>query len=626
MVIMFGILSLKKYNSSSTESSSKGILLSVLMLVLLFVTILFVSPAAAEPIYSFGPSNTHVYDGDDHIIYPGTCNYNGNTDGIVLHVYSDGVELIPGSHYSIDVNHVKDARVYDITITFLNEYSSLTPLVAHYTVTKRVVTVDWKDSETTFTYDGEEQSYSAVLGNIIPGDDVSPVYETGSDSGKEVGTYTTKIIDLSGADAENYQLPSDDESKSITWQILPQPLTVYANNISIVYGSPVPEFTARYVGFVDGESVADLGGKLTFSTDYEQYKPVGLYNVTPSGFSSTHYSIVYVPGTLEVQPKELILSGDILPQNKEYDGTTKVILKGSNSADLFFAFLAPKSDGKVKVALDESEVAFSGVVNNDDIAIDITGEFQDSNIGQNIPVILTPLISGASAGNYQIQLKGLYSADILPQQGTDNPEGDGPEKDNPEGDDPKKDNPEGDDSKKDNSGSDDPKQEGSKGSSHQSVWAIPTYIPISDPTPVPISEPVSDPQDVVEPAVNALSLWDILLPILLILGIIVLLLLLLLLFMRRSEVLAIAYVIRKNAKAAQISYLFGDSVNVARIIKKTVTASDEFRGWVHLPPRYSAAGEKILDILKIEHYPLPSLALAGDILSVAERFHKKDHN
>ena len=576
------------------------------MLVLLFAAILFVSPAAAEPIYSFGPSNTHVYDGDDHIIYPGTCNYNGNTGGIVLHVYSDGKELIPGSHYSIDVNHVKDAGGYDITITFLNEYSSLTPLVAHYTVTKRVVTVDWKESETTFTYDGEEQSYSAVLRNIIPGDDVSPVYETGSDSGKEVGTYTTKIIDLSGADAENYQLPSDDESKSITWQILPQPLTVYANNISIEYGSPVPEFTARYVGFVDGESDTDLEGELTFSTDYEQYKPVGLYNVTPSGFSSTHYSIVYVPGTLEVQPKELILSGDILPQNKEYDGTTKVILKGSNSADLFFAFLAPKSDGKVKVALDESEVAFSGVVNNDDIAIDITGEFQDSNIGQNIPVILTPLISGASAGNYQIQLKGLYSADILPQQGTDNPEGD--------------------DSKKENPGSDDPKQGGSKGSSHQSVWAIPTYIPTSDPTPVPISEPVSDPQDVVEPAVNALSLWDILLPILLILGIIVLLLLLLLLFMRRSEVLAIAYVIRKNAKAAQISYPFGDSVNVARIIKKTVTASDEFRGWVHLPPRYSAAGEKILDILKIEHYPLPSLALAGDILSVAERFHKKDHN
>ena len=586
------------------------------MLVLLFTAILLVSPAAAEPIYSFGPSNSHVYDGDDHIIYPGTCNYNGNTDGIVLHVYSDGKELIPGSHYSIDVNHVKDAGEYDITITFLNEYSSLTPLVAHYTVTKRVVTVDWKESETTFTYDGEEQSYSAVLRNIIPGDDVSPVYETGSDSGKEVGTYTTKIIDLSGADAGNYQLPSDDESKSITWQILPQPLTVYANNISIEYGSPVPEFTARYVGFVDGESDTDLEGELTFSTDYEQYKPVGLYNVTPSGFSSTHYSIVYVPGTLEVQPKELILSGDILPQNKEYDGTTKVILKGSNSADLFFAFLAPKSDGKVKVALDESEVAFSGVVNNDDIAIDITGEFQDSNIGQNIPVILTPLISGASAGNYQIQLKGLYSADILPQQGTDNPEGDASEKDNPEGDDSKKENP----------GSDDPKQGGSKGSSHQSVWAIPTYIPTSDPTPVPISEPVSDPQDVVEPAVNALSLWDILLPILLILGIIVLLLLLLLLFMRRSEVLAIAYVIRKNAKAAQISYPFGESVNVARIIKKTVTASDEFRGWVHLPPRYSAAGEKILDILKIEHYPLPSLALAGDILSVAERFHKKDHN
>jgi hypothetical protein len=77
-------------------------------------------------------------------------------------------------------------------------------------------------------------------------------------------------------------------------------LTVTANNASKTYGAANPAFTASYSGFVNGEGPGNLGGTLTFSTPATQSSPVGTYTITPSGYTSTNYTITYATGNLTV--------------------------------------------------------------------------------------------------------------------------------------------------------------------------------------------------------------------------------------------------------------------------------------------------------------------------------------
>ena len=51
-------------------------------------------------------------------------------------------------------------------------------------------------------------------------------------------------------------------------------------------------------GFVLGESPNVLGGSLTFATNATAASHVGSYTITPSGLTSTNYTLAFAPGTL----------------------------------------------------------------------------------------------------------------------------------------------------------------------------------------------------------------------------------------------------------------------------------------------------------------------------------------
>ena len=82
--------------------------------------------------------------------------------------------------------------------------------------------------------------------------------------------------------------------------VLPIPLTITADSVTRGAGQPNPSFTATPTGFVLGETFADLGGSLTFTTPATQASAAGIYSVTPSGLSSTNYSISFANGTLAI--------------------------------------------------------------------------------------------------------------------------------------------------------------------------------------------------------------------------------------------------------------------------------------------------------------------------------------
>ena len=77
-------------------------------------------------------------------------------------------------------------------------------------------------------------------------------------------------------------------------------LTVTADDQSVAYGAEVPEYTAVYEGFVDGEDESVLGGTLVFECDYQKGSGKGSYTITPGGLTSDNYTVSFVSGTLTV--------------------------------------------------------------------------------------------------------------------------------------------------------------------------------------------------------------------------------------------------------------------------------------------------------------------------------------
>src|SRR5262249_30009095 len=102
------------------------------------------------------------------------------------------------------------------------------------------------------------------------------------------------------------------ERSSGTFQqtVTPASLTVTADDKSKVYGQPNPTLTARYTGFVNGDTPASLTTPPTLTTPATTGSGAGTYPITAGGASSPDYTIGYVPGTLLVTPAPLTIRAD----------------------------------------------------------------------------------------------------------------------------------------------------------------------------------------------------------------------------------------------------------------------------------------------------------------------------
>jgi len=133
-------------------------------------------------------------------------------------------------------------------------------------------------------------------------------------AGENVGSYniTNGSATLSASGGNYTQSFSAANTPALA--ITLAPLTITADDKSRLSGAPNPPFTATYSGFVQGnnnvvtwsgtvtvnDTPASLGGALTFSTPATPASPAGGYPITPSGQTSTNYTIAYVDGTLTV--------------------------------------------------------------------------------------------------------------------------------------------------------------------------------------------------------------------------------------------------------------------------------------------------------------------------------------
>jgi MBG domain (YGX type)/Bacterial Ig-like domain (group 3)/Domain of unknown function (DUF4214)/SdrD B-like domain len=84
------------------------------------------------------------------------------------------------------------------------------------------------------------------------------------------------------------------------------PLTITAQNQTMVQGASVPTLTAGFSGFVNGDSPASLTRQPTLSTTATSMSGPGTYPITVSGAVDPNYSISYQSGLLTVLPPGLI--------------------------------------------------------------------------------------------------------------------------------------------------------------------------------------------------------------------------------------------------------------------------------------------------------------------------------
>ena len=112
------------------------------------------------------------------------------------------------------------------------------------------------------------------------------------------------LLTPSGLSSSNYTITFASGTLAVT----PAPLTVTASDASKVYGASNPPFTAAFSGFVNGDTPSTLAGVLSFSTLATAASPVGVYLLTPSGLSSSNYTISFGNGTLTVTPAPLMVT------------------------------------------------------------------------------------------------------------------------------------------------------------------------------------------------------------------------------------------------------------------------------------------------------------------------------
>ncbi len=122
-------------------------------------------------------------------------------------------------------------------------------------------------------------------------------HKTASFNDKDAGTNKTVTATgysltngANGGVASNYIVSTISPTATAT--ISKAPLTITANNDSAVYSDVIPTLSAKYSGFVNGETASVVSG-LSITTNATSSSVAGAYTITPSGATATNYDISY---------------------------------------------------------------------------------------------------------------------------------------------------------------------------------------------------------------------------------------------------------------------------------------------------------------------------------------------
>jgi autotransporter-associated beta strand protein len=186
-------------------------------------------------------------------------------------------------------------------------YGGSTSAPASLTITPATLTVTGVTAQNKI-YDGTTTASiditSAVLNGVVNGDQVSlnPVGFSASFNNPNAGTgkpVTVTGLTLQGSGATNYVLA---QPSGLTATIAPAPLTLKADNKTMLQGTAVPTLTFTASGLVGADTTATaFTTQPTLTTTATSTSPAGVYPITISGGVAPNYTITqYLPGTISV--------------------------------------------------------------------------------------------------------------------------------------------------------------------------------------------------------------------------------------------------------------------------------------------------------------------------------------
>ncbi len=187
------------------------------------------------------------------------------------------------------------------------------------------------------TYGESNPAFTATFAGFLGSDTPSSLqgslaFSTAATVGSNVGTYSIMPY---GVNSPNYTM--DFVPGVLT--VNPAALLVSAQGASRAFGAPNPGFTARYEGFVLGETPDVLGGTLGFSTGATTASPAGKYAVTPFGLTSSNYTISFGEGLLSIGSSLLTIRADDVSRlygapNPGFTATIEGFAQGDSLASL----------------------------------------------------------------------------------------------------------------------------------------------------------------------------------------------------------------------------------------------------------------------------------------------------
>jgi hypothetical protein len=196
--------------------------------------------------------------------------------------------------YSPAAGTVLNAGSHTLSVTFTpDDAANYSGASANVTliVNKASTSVSWSNPAAIVYGTALSASQLNATANVAGTFSYSPA------AGTVLGSGTHNLsVTFTPADGANYTTAA--ASASIV--IAPAAVTVRTNSANKVYGEALPAFTAWGEGFVNGDSMASLGGALAFATSATSTSAPGSYAVTPSGVSSANYTITFAAGTLTV--------------------------------------------------------------------------------------------------------------------------------------------------------------------------------------------------------------------------------------------------------------------------------------------------------------------------------------
>ena len=175
-------------------------------------------------------------------------------------------------------------------------------------------------SQSSYTYDGGEIKPSVTVqwnNTTVPGSEYTVSYS----NNKNAGIATVIVTDKEGG---NFIV-----SARKTFTITQAPLTISANSYEIFEGEKLPEFTAKYDGFVKNETQAVLTSKPIFSCNATATSKPGDYTISVGGAKADNYKITHKSGKLTILALKFVSGGES-SKDEDDPATYKIISTGKD--------------------------------------------------------------------------------------------------------------------------------------------------------------------------------------------------------------------------------------------------------------------------------------------------------